>query len=161
MRAVLSFSFAERNQLSAKENCVFYEAGPPECNPGTTVTGTLVQGITTEQIVAYPAPIVRFLDVPVVVEGTLLNQESFPFVKREDGASRVAVSGPASATIFVRALQNGQAQIEVENLSWDGKETEVSAVLQTTANVVSAYQHGFMLANVPIATVFGLGGVHR
>lgn len=152
-------SFAERSQLSARENCVFYEAGPPECDSGTTVTGTLIQGITSRQVVAYLAPIVRFLDVPVVVAGGLLPRESFPSVKREDGASRVVTSGPAMATLFVRALQNGQAEIQVEELSWNGKVTDVSAMFQTTANVVSAYQHGFMLANVPVTTVFGLGGV--
>lgn len=151
-------SFAELSQLSAKENCVFYEAGPLECDPGTTVTGTLVRVITTEQIVAYLTPIVQFLDVPVAVGGVLLNRESFPSVKREYGSSRVVASGPVNATIFVRALQNGKADIEVENLSWNGKETEISAVFRTTTNVVSAYQYGFMLANVPLATVFGLGG---
>ena len=152
-------SFAERSQLSATKNCVFYEEGPPQCDPGTTVTGTLMQGITVEQIIAYLDPIVKFVDIPVVVNGTQLNQEQFPSVKRDEGSVRVGVSGPVNATIFVRALQNGQAEIEVEKLSWEGKETYVSAIFQTTANVVSAYQYGFMLANVPITTVFGLGGV--
>ncbi len=152
-------SFAERSQLSARENCVFYEAGPPDCDPGTTVTGTLIQGITIKQVVAYLEPIVRFLDVAVVVGDGPLTRESFPSVKREDGATLVVSSGPATAAIFVRALQNGQAEIQVEELSWNGRVTDVSAVFQTTANVVSAYQHGFMLANVPVTTVFGLGGV--
>ena len=151
--------FAERSQLSARDNCVFYEAGPPECDPGTTVTGTLIQVISNEQVVAYLTPIVRFLDVPVAVAGRLLTRESFPSVRRDNGAEVVVTSGPAKATIFVRALQNGQAEIQVEKLSWNGRDTVVSAVFQTTANVVSAYQHGFMLANVPVTTVFGLGGV--
>ena len=152
-------SFAERNQLSATKDCVFYDVGPPEFDPGTTVTGTLMQSITVEEIVAYLEPIVKYLDIPVIVDGRRLNQELFPSVRRDEGATRVATSGPATATIFVRALQNGQADIEVEKFLWEGKETEVSAVFQTTANVVSAYQYGFMLANVPITTVFGLGGI--
>ena len=59
----------------------------------------------------------------------------------------------------MRALQNGQAEIQVEKLLWNDREIVVAAVFQTTANVVSAYQHGFMLANVPVTTVFGLGGI--
>ena len=152
-------SCAQRSQLSAKENCVFYEEGPPKSDPGTTVTGTLMQDITVDQIEAYLEPIVRFLDVPVVVNRKRLRREAYPSVKREDGACRVARSGPANVSMFVRALQNGQGEIEVEKLTWDGKETEISAVFQTTANVVSAYQHGFMLANVPVTTTFGLGGI--
>ena len=152
-------SFAERNRLSAKDDCVFYRVGPPELEPGTTISGTLVQGVTSEQIIAYLEPIVRFLDVPIDIGGTALVQEPFPKVRREDGATRTAKSGPLEATLFVRALRSGQAEVEVDNLSWNGKEIEVSAVFQTSARIVSAYQHGFMLANVPITTVFGLGGV--
>ncbi len=151
--------FAERSQLSARENCVFYESGPPECDYGTTVTGTLMRAITNEQIVAYLTPIVRLLDVPVTVAGRPMPRESFPSVSRDNGAEIEVASGPAKATIFVRALQNGQAEIEVEKLLWNRRDTAVSAVFQTTANVVSAYQHGFMLANVPITTIFGLGGI--
>ena len=151
--------FAERSQLSARDDCVFYEEGPPECAPGTTVTGTLMEAITTDQIIAYLAPIVRFLDVPVTVAGELLPRDSFPSVERDNGAKVVVANGPAKATIFVRALANGQAEIQVLKLLWNGRDTPVSAVFHTTANVASAYQHGFMLANVPVTTVFGLGGV--
>ena len=151
--------FAERSQLSARENCVFYEEGPPGFDPGTTVTGTLMQAITNQQIGAYLTPIVRFLDVPVEVAGRLLITGAFPSVRRDNGERLVVTSGPAKATIFVRARQNGRAEIQVEMLLWNGRDTGVSAVFQTTANVVSAYQHGFMLANVPVTTVFGLGGV--
>ena len=45
--------------------------------PGTTVTGTLTQAITKEEVVAYLTPIVRFLDVPVTVAGRLLTRKSF------------------------------------------------------------------------------------
>jgi molecular chaperone HtpG len=152
-------SFAERSQLSARDNCVFYESGPPAFEPGTTVTGTLIQSITLEQVTAYLEPIVQFLDVPIQVGERVLSQKPFPSVNRDEGASYVVISGPAKADVWIRALQNGQAEIEVERLTWNDGETEISAVFGTTIGVVSAYQHGFMLANVPVTTVFGLGGV--
>lgn len=152
-------SYAERGQLSAKDNCVFYEAGPLAFDPGTTVTGTLIERITPEQVVAYLEPIVQFLDVPIHVGERVLSQKPFPSVKRDEGASYVVTSGPVEANVWIRALQNGQAEVEVVHLTWNGGETDISAVFSTTIGVVSAYQHGFMLANVPITTVFGLGGV--
>lgn len=152
-------SFAERSQLSARDNCVFYESGPPAFEPGTTVTGTLIQSITLEQVIAYLEPIVQFLDVPIRVGESVLSRKSFPAVNRDEGASYVVTSGPANANVWIRALQNGQAEVEVERLTWNGGETDISAVFGTTMGVVSAYQHGFMLANVPVTTVFGLGGV--
>ena len=152
-------SFAERENLSATRDCVFYERGPSDHHPGTTVTGTLMQSISLEEIATYLEPIVRFLDLPVVMNGIPLRQEAFPTVRREDGGPRASASGSATVTMFVRALQNGQAQVEVEKLIWEGKEIGLRAVFQTTADVVAAYQYGFMLANVPVTTVFGLGGV--
>jgi molecular chaperone HtpG len=152
-------SFAERNQLSAKEDCVFYESGPPHFPPGTTVTGTLIQSITPEQVIGYLEPIVQFLDVPVFVGSQSVSQKSFPVVNRSEGGPHIVSCGPVKAEVFIRALQNGQAEIELEQLTWNGTETDVSAVFSTTIGVVSAYQHGFMLANVPVTSVFGLGGV--
>jgi len=151
-------SYAERNQLSAKENCVFYEEGPADFQPGTTVTGTLIQAITAEQIIAYLKPIVQFLDIPVQLGGQLLSRTPFPIVKRDEGAAFIVSSGPVKADIWIRALQNGQAEIAVDRLAWNGVETDISAVFSTTAGGIAAYQHGFMLAAVPVTSVFGLGG---
>ncbi|WP_029131785.1 ATP-binding protein [Sedimenticola selenatireducens] len=152
-------SFAERSQLSAKENCVFYENGPSTVEPGTTVTGTLLEPISVNQVKEYLTPIVQFLSVPVVVGSDLLSQQAFPSVKRIDGAERDISSGPIEARVYIRAMQNGQAEVQVDRLKWNGIDTDVSAVFSTSLGVVSAYQHGFMLANVPVTTVFGLGGV--
>lgn len=152
-------SFAERNQLSAKENCVFYDAGPPAFGPGTMVTGTLMEGITLDQVTKYLEPIVQFLDVPINVGENVLSRGEFPSVQRDEGETHIVTSGPIKATVYIRALQNGQAEIEVEQLIWNNEKIDVSAVFGTKFGVVSAYQHGFMLANVPVTTVFGLGGV--
>ncbi|MGJ5208127.1 ATP-binding protein [Bradyrhizobium sp. HKCCYLR20261] len=157
-RAVLSY--AERSRLSAKENCVFYEQGPADAEPGTTVTGTLIESISFDQIFSYLEPIVKYLDVPISIGDRSLGQSEFPTVERDDqGQTWEVEHGPAKATVWIRALQNGQAEIEVESFKWEEQETDVSAVFSTTRNVISAYQHGFMLANVPITTVFGLGGM--
>lgn len=152
-------SFAERSRLSAKDDCVFYELGPRTFQPGTTVTGTLIQSITLEQVIAYLEPIVQFLDVPIIVSGRTLSQKPFPSVSHGDASSYEVTNGPAVATVWIRALQTGKAEIQVEQLMWNGRKTDISAVFKTAAGVISAYQHGFMLANVPVTTVFGLGGV--
>ena len=152
-------SFAERQNLSATRDCVFYKRELSDHHAGTTVTGTLMESISVDEIATYLEPIVRFLDLPMAINGTPLHHEPFPTVRREDGAPRASASGSATVTIFVRALRNGQAQVEVEQFLWEGREIELRAVFETNADVVAAYQYGFMLANVPVTTVFGLGGV--
>jgi molecular chaperone HtpG len=156
-RAVISF--AERSQLSAKENCVFYETGPTNFRPGTTVTGTLVQPASMDQVVAYLEPIVQFLDVPIHCGDHILSGRPLPSVKRDTGEPRISEHGPAKVKMFVRALQNGQAEVEIEELKWNNQSIRAQAVFSTTMGVVAAYQHGFMLANIPVTTVFGFGGV--
>jgi molecular chaperone HtpG len=153
------FSYAERSQLSAKDDCVFYDVGPSDFTFGTTVTGTLVQAITVGDVISYLEPIVQFLDVRIQVGDRRLGGKPIPLVKREEGGAYKATSGPAAVSVWVRALQNGQAEIEIDKLSWNGVATDVSAVFGTTMGVVSAYQHGFMLASVPVTSAFGLGGV--
>jgi molecular chaperone HtpG len=152
-------SYAERNKLSAKDDCVFYETGPADFQAGTTVTGTLIQRITRDQITNYLKPIVQYLDIPVQVDGQLISRKPFPTVRRQDGAQFNVSYGHASADVWISALQNGQAEIAVDRLTWNGEETDIEAVFSTTLGGVAAYQHGFMLAAVPVTSVFGLGGV--
>jgi len=151
-------SFAERSQLSAKNNCVHYDIGPDTMHSGTVITGTLLKGVSVDQIVDYLSPIVQYLSVPVHVDGRVLSQKPFPHVKRDEGATYDVSDGPLRARIYVRALQSGQAEIEVERLKWNEIETDIAAVFATATGVISAYQQGFMLATVPVTTVFGLGG---
>ena len=91
-------SVAERQNLSATQDCVFYEQGPSDHHFGTTVTGTLMQSISVEEVARYLEPIVRFLDLPVEINGTPVRQATFPTVSREDGARRTCASGPATVT---------------------------------------------------------------
>ena len=151
--------WAERSQLSASKQCVFYSDGPPDTPPGTTVRGVLLQPVTVEQVSHYLTPIVQFLDVPIEVNGQLLSCTPFPTVERNIGTSVEVSNGAANLRVFMRVLQNGQAQIEVESLNWNEMPTPIRCVLATTGGVIGAYQHGFMLANVPVTTVFGVSGI--
>ncbi|MCA9474142.1 MAG: ATP-binding protein [Nitrospira sp.] len=151
--------WAEYSELSASQKCVFYKDGPLNTPPGTTVNGTLFQPITVEQVSQYLTPIVQFLNIPIeILNGQRLSGTPFPTVERSGGASVDVANGPANLRLFLRVLQNGQAQVEVEELKWNEQSTPIRAVFATTSGVISAYQHGFMLANVPVTTVFGLGG---
>lgn len=150
--------WAEKSQLSASQECVFYQDGPPHTPPGTTVSGTLLQPVTVEEVSQYLTPIIQFLNVPIDINGQRLSGIPFPTVERSSGASVDVVHGTADLRVFLRVLQNGQAQVEVEGLNWNGMPTPIRAVFATTSGVIAAYQHGFMLANVPVSSVFGLSG---
>lgn len=152
-------SYAEKSQLSAKENCVFYEAASDASEPGTTVTGSLIESITLGQVAEYLEQIVQFIDIPIYAGEKILGGKPFPTVSRDEGASHIVSSGPARARVFIRALHNGQAEIELDKLTWNMKDIDISGYFSTSLGVVTAYQHGFMLATVPVISIFGLGGM--
>ncbi len=150
--------WAERERLSAKESCVFYADGPEDQPPGTTVMGTLIDPITPATALKYLRPIVQYLNVPVHLADEVLSLRPFPEVTRDDGVSVTVTEGDASLGLFVRALHNGQAQVQLESFSWEDKPVQVRGVLAVGGGTIAAYQHGFMLANVPLASIFSLGG---
>src|SRR5690606_17911511 len=102
--------------------------------------------------------IVQYLGVPITVNGQPLSGKPFPVVVRSMGSSVDVVHGAAKLRVFLRVLQNGQAEIEIDSLLWNETPTPVRAVFTTTGGVITAYQHGFMLANVPVTSIFGLSG---
>ena len=150
--------WAEEDKLSAQTDSVFYSDGPEGFARGTEVLGQLKTAFTAASLRQYLAPIVEFLEVPVEVEGTCLSGKSFPTVKREGGTTRSISHGLITARMYIRALKNGQATIEIDELVWNGAQTPIRCVLNTGGGVLSAYQHGFMLANVPVSSIYGLGG---
>ena len=81
------------------------------------------------------------------VGGMKLSDKPFPSENAKEGKSEHR-GRPNQSALFVRALQNGQAEIEVDALSWNGVDTDLKAVFSTSIKVVTAYQYGFMLANV-------------
>ncbi len=150
--------WADRDKLSAKEECVFYEDGPREMPPGTIVSGTLLQTITADAIAQYLKPIVQYLDVPVYVKETQISGFAFPLLAGDDALAIEQAHGSAKTRLKVRALKNGQAQIDVEALTWNDTKVDIRGSFSTAGGVIAAYHHGFMLANVPLSTTFGLGG---
>ncbi len=151
--------FAERKQLSAKRDCVFYGVGPSDFDPGTRITGTITTDISIAQVSSYLQPIVRFLDVPVQIAGKLISKQEFPSVHRDHGSLIDVKNGSLIARIWVRAERNGRTEIEVVSAAWKGEAIDIRGVLNNRDRGLWAYQHGFMLAQVPLTSVFGLGGV--
>ena len=152
------FCWAEAENLSAQTDSVFYAEGPDEFQRGTSITGLLNEPIAIESLRQYLAPIVEYLEVPIEIDGDGLSGKPFPTIERKNGAIHQIQHGPVSIRIYVRALKNGQAEIEVEELVWNGNDTPIRCVLSTGGDVISAFQHGFMLANVPVSSTYGLGG---
>jgi molecular chaperone HtpG len=152
--------FAERSNLSASKECVFYSAGTADAPRGTTIRATVSEPVSPDAAANYLTPIVQYVDFPVNLNGRLLSQQPFPSVARE-GAEFISVSeGPVTLTLSVLADRQGRAEASIQQLQWNGTTIEgARGFFSLTGGSVSSYQHGFMLARVPVSTIFSVGGI--
>ncbi len=152
-------SQADRANLSASKECVFYSTGNPNASRGTTVIAELMDSITEGDAAHYLEPIVQYMEMPIYVGDTLLSKKPFPRVSRDYGESILAQSGNVTLTVFVTADAKGRAEAEIENIAWRGAPiSDARGHFIIGKGAVSAYQHGFMLARVPVSTIFSLEG---
>lgn len=150
--------WAERSQLSATEHCVFYEDSTQD-SPGTIVTGTLLNSVTSTEVEEYLSPITKYLDVPIKINGKIISGKPFPKLKSSSDNPSVTIQhGDVTVSLILQVAKNGKAAAEILSLEYQGVKTSIRAVFRTNNDVIAAYQHGFMLANVPINSMFGLGG---
>lgn len=152
--------FAERSKLSASEECVFYSEGSADAPRGTTIRATVGEPVSTDAAARYLEPIVQYVDFPVELNGRLLSQQAFPDANRE-GAEQVSVSeGPVTLTLSVLADRHGRAEASIRRLQLNGVTIDgARGHFSLSGGSVCSYQHGFMLARVPVSTIFSVGGI--
>lgn len=148
-----------REDLSASRDCVFYSPGPLGFDRGTLVTATLLEPIDHNDAAKYLQRIVKFLEIPVRVNGELLSKTPFPTVDEERCSIQQVAVGEVKLRVFVAASGNGTAELSIDNM-WIGGRAQADArgFLKTGTGGVNAYQHGFLLSQVPLSTAFGLEG---
>lgn len=150
---------AKREELSASEKCVFYRDGPTDALRGTTITAQLISPIDPEDAKTYLAQIVSHLDVPVTVNGALISEEEFPTAKGSGKTVEVS-SGNVTAEFVVSAEKTGTAELTLTRISVGGESIpSTRGFFSSGTSGTRAFQHGFMLAQVPAGSVFALGGI--
>lgn len=151
--------FAERSKLSASEDCVFYSEGSADAPRGTTIKAIVNEAISPEAAAQYLEPIVKYVDFPVVVNGRSLSQQPFPEANREGAEQVSVVEGPVTVTLSILADRQGRAEASIRQLQVNGTTVDGARGYFTLAGgAVSSYQHGFMLARVPVSSIFSVGG---
>jgi molecular chaperone HtpG len=159
-------STARRAELRIAQNCIDLERVADEREPGTTIIADLDPSFAIDEASAceYLSQYVRFLPVPVLVNGRLISQEAFEDAlgNKATGfdhiSSRLVSRGAFSGTL--RTFINRQARVlaRFDGISLNGNPLTGEVFLVQQGGQTLGFRNLFGLAPIPVSGVYGFGG---
>lgn len=158
---------AKRATLSVTDDCIEFTAEPATCSPGSVVTATMQAGkvIDVGQAVAYIADFVRFVDLPVLVNGNLLSQTPIENAVPELAISwrwngfDVALGASFKANVSLTGSAQGEVRIDLSEIKFNDQPINGRLVLRQGIGALRTFRNRFGLAATSIPSVYQLGGV--
>ena len=160
-------SSAKRADLRIAQDCIDLARIEDGRGPGTIITADLDAAFPIDELEAseYLKQYVRFLPVPVYVNGRVVSQERFEETlgKRAEGfeeiASRGVSDGQLSGTL--RAFVNAQARvlIRITDIALNDNAIEGEAFLVQRGGRILGFRNLFGLSPIPVSGAYDFGGV--
>ena len=159
-------SSARRDDLKIAQECVDLERVTDSRGAGTLVVAELDSSDTVDASAAikYLRQYVRFLPVPVCVNGEIISQEAYEdaIPGRIRGFERIAcrqvVRGAYQATLGVYVDDRSRLLVRVSDVALHGQTIEGQAFLIQQGGSIQAYRNNFGLAAAPVPTDYGFAG---
>ena len=163
---VTLISSARRDDLRIAQDCIDLERVIDERRAGTLIVADLDSSypISESAACAYLSQYIRFLPVPVSVNGHIISQKAYEdtLVWKMEGfeqiSSRQVSRGGFTGTLHVSI--NGQHRLLARfiNISLNGSPINGDAFFVQDGGQTLAFRNLFGLAPVPISGQYGLGG---
>jgi molecular chaperone HtpG len=159
-------SSAKRDDLRIAQDCIDLETFADEREPGTLVTAELDPAFTIDEaaVCDYLKQYVRFIPVPVLVNGHLISLEKFEdtLADRASGFQQIS-SHDVSRGAFAGALQvslNGQSRVlaRLTNILLSGTQIKGEAFFIQGGGPTHGFRNLFGLAPIPVSGQYGFGG---
>ena len=160
-------SSVERAKLSATEPCILIEDLPSEKDPGTTIEIVIDEGgnLDVVQAIAYSAEAVRYLPIPVFVNGNVVSMHEFvedlPQPRNPESTFRqnVSLARTIEATVELATGFNAEPWVRVTDMSNGSDAIAGEIILAQDRHQIHAFRSGFSLATTGVQSYFGLGGI--
>lgn len=162
-----SFSHAERDKLSLKEDCVQLRKIPATDRSGTKVTAHVAANfnVNVEQAKSYIAEFVSLVDVPVFINGELVSQKpvetAVPVVpetwRSEFGPTKLGDRLTASGIMILS--NNAEIWLSLSSISWSGVAKPGRIVLRSGMSTLRSFRSGFGLATASVSSAYQFGGI--
>ncbi len=161
-------TFAARDSLSATDECIQLDSKTPTGRPGTLVRAVIPpsNAVNLGSASAYLSECVRYLPIPVMLNGTLISKQDLTTdVARPSGdlvnkqLIGVTVGSHLTADIEILAGRAAEVWICVKNFIDAGTPISGLVLLRQNAHQIKTLRSKFALANAAVSSFYGLGGV--
>jgi molecular chaperone HtpG len=155
---------ARKSELSIGENCIELEVVSSGIDEGTRLCADIdaTSPVDLAALRSYVLPFVRFLRVPVLLNGEILSGHDPRFdagiaaTWRELGRRSIKVGRfTFNLIVLAEAMQIG---VVAENISIDGRPASGGLWLRHQGGQIMGLRSRFGLANVPVAGLYQFGG---
>jgi molecular chaperone HtpG len=158
---------AVRETLSATKDCIELSTVPPTGLPGTTVIARVSQStsINVEEAVTYLTGIVRHLPIPLMINGTLVSQQSFAVAVPEPTAAWTSINEELELSDHVRAdvklvvSSNGEVWIQLTGIRYLGSPLTGTIILRQSSQQIQTFRSSFALARTGVSSYYSFGGI--
>lgn len=158
---------AERATLSVTDDCINFTSEPVIGEPGSVVIATMQSGrsIDVTQAIAYITEFVRFVELPVYVNGDIVSQAPFNqavaelAVSWQSNGEGVALGSHLSADISITGAGTGEVRVDLSNIKLNGQIIAGQMLLRQGGNAIRTFRNRFGLATASIPSAYQLGGV--
>lgn len=162
-----SVSTARLESLTLGADCITLSTEVGNGEPGTSVTAEVAPGqrINVAEAKTYISEFVSLVDVPVVVNGTLVSRkpiESIVAPVAEAAAVDVPHGpiGPRLAAAGRLVLSNNaDVWVSLDRLSWSGTPIAGRLALRSGSPNLRTFRSGFGLATTSVASAYQFGGI--
>lgn len=163
---VTLISSARRDQLKISQDCIDLERVADGRPPGTEIIAQLDPShpIDEAEACAYLGQYIRFLRVPVFVNGRIISQETYEDALAgkvkgfERTSSRQVSRGGFGGTLRVSMNQQDRLLTHLTDISLHGRQIDGEAFLVQHGGPTLALRNSFGLAPVPVFGHYALGG---
>jgi molecular chaperone HtpG len=165
--SVTLISSARREDLRIAQDCIDLERVTDDREPGTIVIAHLEKSFTINEnsVCDYLRPYVRFLPVPVLVNGKLISQQAFENTLADKATGFVRVSlqnasqGQLSGTVETLLNSQGRALARLTDISLNGNPLAGEALFVQDGGQTLGFRNLFGLAPIPVSSQYSFGGV--
>lgn len=163
---VTLISSARREDLRIAQDCIDLERLSDKREPGTIITADLDPSFPVDEasVCEYLKQYVRFLPVPVLVNGKLISKEAFEnaLTGKASGfsphSSRSVSHGDFAGTLHTFINSQGRILARLTNISLGGNPLAGEAFFVQEGGQTLGFRNLFGLAPIPVSSGYNFGG---
>jgi len=159
--------YAERETLSATEDCIDMINEPSTGHAGTTVIAEVAQDtpVNVDEASTYINEFIRYLDIVVTINGKPVSKDSFensvikPTAGWTDYIPSARLGSQLVADADLAIANTGEVWLGLMNIHYGDKPIDGQIILWQGMHQIRTYRSRFALAKVSVSSSYNFGGV--